>query len=114
MGFGIRNFIDVPLAIAEMTRVIKPKGKLVILEIFKMEGFNPFTKIIPTFLNFMMPLMGRIITGDREAYSYLPKSVDVFFTASEVAAIMGEKGIKNIKINKKAFGTVAIISGEKP
>ena len=62
----------------------------------------------------MMPLMGKIITGDREAYSYLPKSVDAFLTATELATIMAEKGLENIKINKKAFGTVAIISGEKP
>ena len=58
--------------------------------------------------------MGKIITGDREAYSYLPKSVDVFLTATELATIMAENGFENIKIKKKALGTVAIISGEKP
>ena len=60
-----------------------------------------------------MPLMGKIITGNREAYSYLPKSLDVFLTASELATIMRKNGLKNIKINKRALGTVAIISGEK-
>ena len=113
VGFGTRNFIDVPLAIAEMTRVIQPKGKLVILEILRIESSNPLKKIIPPLLNFFMPLMGKIITGNREAYSYLPKSVDVFLTASELAKIMQENGLKNIKINKRALGTVAIISGEK-
>ena len=113
VGFGTRNFIDVPLAIAEMTRVIQPKGKLVILEILRIESSNPLKKIIPPLLNFFMPLMGKIITGNREAYSYLPKSVDVFLTASELATIMRKTGLKNIKINKRALGTVAIISGEK-
>lgn len=114
VGFGTRNFIDVPLAIAEMSRVIQPRGKLVILEILRMEGLNPLKKIIPPLLNLIMPLMGKIITGDREAYSYLPKSVDVFLTATELATIMEENGFENIKIKKKALGTVAIISGEKP
>ena len=113
VGFGTRNFVNVPLAIAEMARVIKPKGKLVILEILKMEGVNPITKIVPAILNFVMPAIGKIVTGDREAYSYLPKSVDAFFTASEIACLMTATGLKNIQINKKALGTVAIISGEK-
>jgi demethylmenaquinone methyltransferase/2-methoxy-6-polyprenyl-1,4-benzoquinol methylase len=112
VGFGIRNFEDVSMAVLEIQRVLKPKGKAIILEIVKLK--NPLmAKIFFMYFRRITPILGSILAGDREAYTYLPDSVGNFMTANELADIMMNSGFKNVVIKKFALGSVAILVGEK-
>ena len=112
VGFGVRNFEDVSMAILEIQRVLKPRGKAIILEIVKPK--NPLMeKMFFMYFRRITPILGSILAGDREAYTYLPDSVGNFMTATELADIMTNSGLKNIVIKKFALGSVAILIGEK-
>ena len=112
IGFGIRNIPDVNKAIREMTRVIVPGGKIVILEIVQREGIlSPATNF---YFNAIIPLLGRIIAKDSEAYNYLRDSVEFFPTADGLTHLMAETGLSNITCKTFGLGTVAIHAGTKP
>lgn len=113
VGFGVRNFIDVPLALREMRRVVRPGGRVVILEIVRQDGINPVGKLFPLYFRRVTPWMGALFAGDREAYTYLPESVQGFLSADELAAMMREAGLVNVRHRRLALGTVAIHVGEK-
>ena len=113
VGFGVRNFIDVPLALREMARVVKPGGRVVILEIVRLEGNGFLAKTLPTYFRQVTPLIGAAIAGDREAYTYLPESVNEFSSARELATMMEEAGLQNVTHRSLALGTVAIHVGHK-
>lgn len=113
VGFGVRNFIDVPKALREMARVVMPGGKVVILEIVRVEGKGPWKRLFPFYFRRVMPLLGGLLAGDREAYSYLPESVQAFRSASEFTHMMKEAGLQHVRHRKLALGTVAIHVGEK-
>ncbi len=113
VGFGVRNFIDVPLALHEMQRVVRPGGRVVILEIVRQDGINPVGKLFPLYFRRVTPWMGALFAGDREAYTYLPESVQGFLSADELAAMMREAGLVNVRYRSLALGTVAIHVGEK-
>ena len=113
VGFGVRNFIDVPLALREMRRVVRPGGRVVILEIVRQDGINPIGKLFPLYFRRVTPWMGALFAGDREAYTYLPESVQGFLSADELAEMMDEAGLVNVRYQQLALGTVAIHVGEK-
>ncbi len=113
VGFGVRNFIDVSLALREMRRVVRPGGRVVILEIVRQDGINPVGKLFPLYFRRVTPWMGALFAGDREAYTYLPESVQGFLSADELAAMMREAGLVNVRHQRLALGTVAIHVGEK-
>ena len=113
VGFGIRNFIDVPQALGEMARVVMPGGRVVILEIVRIDGKGPLSKLIPLLFRYVTPSVGALIAGDREAYTYLPESVQEFLSANELASLMKEAGLQNVSYRKLGLGAVAILVGEK-
>ena len=113
VGFGVRNFIDVPLALREMRRVVRPGGRVVILEIVRQDGFNPIGRLFPLYFRHVTPWMGALFAGDREAYTYLPESVQGFLSAEELAELMEGAGLVNVRYRRLALGTVAIHVGEK-
>lgn len=108
VGFGVRNFTDVPLALREMRRVVRPGGRVVILEIVRQDGFNPIGKLFPLYFRLITPWMGALFAGDREAYTYLPESVQGFLSADELAEMMEGAGLINVRYQHLALGTVAI------
>ena len=112
IGFGVRNFVDLSTALEELLRVLVPGGNLVILEIVKPEG-KIVSRLFPLYFEKITPRIGSIFAGDREAYTYLPQSVSNFLTSTQLAVLMTKKGFKKPVVKKLAFGTVAIVVGQK-
>ncbi|MEZ4591287.1 MAG: ubiquinone/menaquinone biosynthesis methyltransferase [Chloroflexota bacterium] len=112
-GFLMRNVIDVPGAFAEQMRVTKPGGRVVVLESSppKDNWLRPFIRI---HLNTIIPLLGKLITGESDAYRYLPDSTQQFKDPETLAEIMRQTGFENVAYKLFMFGTVAIHSGQKP
>ena len=112
VGFGVRNFMDVPRALSEMARVVQPGGRVVVLEIVRMEGRGLHKRVLPWCFQKVAPVLGAILAGDGEAYSYLPQSVDEFLSARQLAEIMEGVGLKNVRRRSLGLGMVAIVTGE--
>ena len=113
-GFGVRNLIDIPRALREMARVVRPGGRVAVLEIVRLDGAGPLGRVFPLYFRYVTPWLGVILAGEREAYTYLPDSVQGFLSAGKLAAIMEEAGLVNVRVRRLALGTVAILVGQKP
>ena len=112
-GFSLRNMPDLPAAIAEMTRVVRPGGRITTLELTPMApGLK--TSLFRLYFHRIVPLVGQVIAGDRTAYTYLPQSVDYFLQADRLAQLFEETGLIDVSYRKLGFGTVAIHQGVKP
>jgi demethylmenaquinone methyltransferase / 2-methoxy-6-polyprenyl-1,4-benzoquinol methylase len=113
VGWGVRNVPDVPRAFAEMKRVTRPGGRVVCLESTQPpEG--PGGRLQLLWMGRMVPLLGRLVTGDPRAYAYLPASVEAFPRAEELAAIMSRAGLERVRYRRFGFGAVAMHVGEVP
>ncbi len=114
VGFGIRNFIDVPRALGEMARVVAPGGRIVSLEIVRQDGKGPLSRMARFHFRYVTPWIGGALAGEREAYTYLPQSAQGFMSASELAEAMKTAGMEVTTYRKLALGTVAIHVGLNP
>ena len=114
VGFGVRNFVDVPRALGEMVRVVRPGGTVVVLDIFRLEGRTLLDRLFPVYFRTVTPWLGALLAGDREAYAYLPKSVETFLSADELVTMMEEAGLTGVRYRRLALGSVAIHAGRKP
>ena len=112
VGFGVRNFIDVPRALRDMVRVVQPCGRVVVLEIVRMEGKGPHNRVLPWCFQRVAPILGAALAGDSEAYSYLPQSVDEFLSAAQLAETMESAGLRNVRRRSLGMGMVAVVVGE--
>lgn len=111
-AFGIRNFSDMEKGLAEMRRALKPKGKVVILE-FSFPS-NPFLGLIyRLYFDFLLPLVGRKLSGHRSAYSYLPRSVGEFPSPPAFVGVMEKAGFENVAYKNLTFGIATIYTGFK-
>ena len=111
VGFGVRNLADLDRGLGELTRVLKPGGRLVILEIT-----NPRRPPLSTFFGLwfdrIVPLLGTL-AGDRDAYTYLPESVKRFPPPEGLALVMDRAGLEGIRYTVLGGGIIAIHSGAK-
>jgi demethylmenaquinone methyltransferase/2-methoxy-6-polyprenyl-1,4-benzoquinol methylase len=110
VGFGARNFSDLRRGLAEMARVVRPGGRVVVLEITTPER-PPLSWFFRLWFDRLVPLLGRV-AGDPEAYSYLPSSVRRFPGARALAAEMAAVGLVRIRYVVTAGGIIAIHAGE--
>jgi demethylmenaquinone methyltransferase / 2-methoxy-6-polyprenyl-1,4-benzoquinol methylase len=111
IGFGVRNFQDLEKGLREMLRVLKPGGKTVILEFSKAKGwFKPFYYF---YFKNMLPLIGKLISKDTSAYTYLPSSVLAFPEGEEFLEIMKKCGYKSVSQKRLTFGVATIYQGSK-
>lgn len=112
-GFLMRNVIDVPRAFQEQMRVTKPGGHIVVLESSppKKNLLRPFIKI---HLNYIIPTLGKLVTGESDAYRYLPDSTQQFQTPAALADTMRQIGLIHVQYKLFMFGTIAIHVGQKP
>jgi demethylmenaquinone methyltransferase/2-methoxy-6-polyprenyl-1,4-benzoquinol methylase len=109
VGFGVRNLADIEAGVTEMTRVLKPGGRLVILEITQPRR-PPLSWFHGLWFDRIVPRLGAL-AGDRDAYSYLPESVKRFPPPEGLAAIMDRVGLEHIRWTLLAGGIIAIHSG---
>lgn len=112
VAFGVRNFENIEKGIAEMQRVLREGGKLVVLEFSKPKNF--FIKFIYNiyFLH-ILPLIGKIISKDQRAYTYLPESVQAFPEGDAFLEILQKNGFKHTQCIALTFGISSIYVGQK-
>jgi len=112
IGFALRNVADVRAVISEMTRVVRPGGRVVSLEIFGPEAgwFLPFWKL---YFGRIVPVAARMLGGGKEAYRYLPASVERFCSRRELKLVMEECGLCDVKIWNLALGAVCVHVGTR-
>lgn len=111
-GFLMRNVIDVPLALREQYRVLKSDGRCVVLDTTR----PPRTLLSPLVrfhLRRVIPMLGRLITGEADAYTYLPDSTEQFLTAEDLAVHMRLAGFRDVGFARRMLGTIAIHWGSK-
>ena len=111
-GFLMRNVIDLQKGIEEQFRVLKNGGRIVILDTTRPKK-NILSPFIWVHMHFIIPTLGGLLTGEREAYNYLPDTTENFVTAEDLSARMIKAGFKNVQFQRLMFGTIAIHWGEK-
>jgi demethylmenaquinone methyltransferase/2-methoxy-6-polyprenyl-1,4-benzoquinol methylase len=109
VGFGARNFSDLRRGVAEMVRVTKPGGRVVILELTQPTR-QPLASFYRGWFDRIVPALGTL-AGDRAAYSYLPSSVRRFPGPAMLARLMAEAGLEQIRYVLTAGGIIAIHVG---
>lgn len=112
VAFGVRNFENLEKGLAEMLRVVKPGGKIVVLEFSKPDKF-PFRQFYGWYFRYVVPIVGRMISKDRSAYDYLPESVHAFPRGKTFVDILDRLGYKNTACKPLTFGISSIYTGTK-
>jgi len=111
IAFGIRNVVDRKLGLAEMWRVLRPGGRMIILE-FSTPRSQLFRQIYYFYFRRLLPMIGGLFSR-YNAYKYLPDSVLEFPSHEEFSRMISEAGFKNIHIHELTFGIATIYAGEK-
>jgi demethylmenaquinone methyltransferase / 2-methoxy-6-polyprenyl-1,4-benzoquinol methylase len=112
VAFGVRNFQNLEKGLTEMNRVLKSGGKLVILEFSKpTKGF--FLPIYKTYLRLIAPRIGKMVSGNLDAYKYLNDSVNAFPEGTAFIGILEKTGFRKTAFRKLSLGICTIYSGTK-
>lgn len=113
ISFGIRNVVDVVKALADMRRVLRPGGRVLVLE-FSLPGWKPFRAAYLFYLRHVLPVLGGWLSGDREAYRYLNLTVETFPYGAAFCDLMKQAGLVNVQHHPLTFGIATIYQGDAP
>ena len=111
-GFSLRNMPDLPRALSEMARVVRPGGRVTTLELTPLKA-GMRSRLFRPYFHGLVPLMGQLVAGNRSAYTYLPQSVDRFPDADRLSLMLRETGLVEVDYQLLGFGTVALHRGLK-
>lgn len=112
VAFGVRNFGDLERGLSEMHRILKPGGKIVILE-FSRPLYFPFKQLFNLYFKYLLPLIGKITSKDKKAYKYLYESVQAFPDYDNFANILSQLGFRSVKWKALTLGICTIYTGIK-
>lgn len=112
VSFGVRNFENLEKGLSEILRVLKPGGKLVVLEFSKPTTF-PIKQLFGFYSRFILPTIGKMISKDQSAYTYLPESVEAFPEGKNFLNILNKVGYTESTQKKLTFGISSIYTGIK-
>ena len=111
VSFGVRNFENLELGLSNMLRVLKPGGKVVVIEFSKPRGF--FKYLYNFYFKAILPIIGKLFSKDNAAYTYLPESVQAFPDFEKFTGILTKLGYKNAKYKSLTFGVACIYTATK-
>jgi len=111
VAFGVRNFESLELGIGELVRVLRPGGSLFILEFSHPRGV--FSPLLSWWTRTVPPRVGRWLSGDREAYSYLPASVETFSSAARVCDLLDHLGMEEVRGVPQTGGVATLYEARK-
>jgi demethylmenaquinone methyltransferase/2-methoxy-6-polyprenyl-1,4-benzoquinol methylase len=112
-GYLLRNVADRAGVFREQARVVRPGGRVVCLDTSP-PPVSPLRPLVRLYLRRIIPLLGRLIAGERSAYAYLSASTEGFKTPAELAAIMSEAGLVEVHYQRFMAGTIAVHVGTRP
>ena len=112
VAYGVRNFENLEVGLADIHRVLKSGGKAVILEFSKPKAF-PIKQLYNFYFSYVTPGIGKLFSKDARAYSYLPESVAAFPDGEKFVGLMQKAGFKNTKHRPLTFGICSIYTGVK-
>jgi demethylmenaquinone methyltransferase/2-methoxy-6-polyprenyl-1,4-benzoquinol methylase len=112
VAFGVRNFENLQKGLSEMHRVLKPSGQVLILEFSQPSKF-PVKQFYNFYFRYILPFLGKTISGDKSAYTYLHDSVEVFPYGKDFMKILKETGFTSTFHKSLTFGIASIYSGIK-
>ncbi|OFX83151.1 MAG: bifunctional demethylmenaquinone methyltransferase/2-methoxy-6-polyprenyl-1,4-benzoquinol methylase [Bacteroidetes bacterium GWF2_33_16] len=112
VAFGVRNFENLEKGLSEIFRVLKPKGRLIVLEFSKPNRF-PVKQFYHFYFKVVLPLIGRIVSKDKSAYTYLPESVMRFPEKVNFINLLEQIGFKKCSFQSLSFGIACIYIGNK-
>ena len=112
VAYGVRNFEDLEKGLSDMLRVLKPRGKVVILEFSKPRVF-PVKQCYNFYFKYITPAIGKLFSKDASAYTYLPESVAAFPDGKDFTELLSKVGFQNTKWRPLAFGICSIYTGSK-
>lgn len=112
VAFGVRNFEHLQVGLNEIYRVLKPGGKLVVLEFSKPKSF-PMKQLFGIYSKYFMPFWGKLIAKHETAYSYLPESVRAFPEGQDFLNYLSNSGFSQVKQQPLTFGICSIYTGIK-
>ena len=111
VGFGVRNFENLEKGLSELRRVVKENGNVYILEFSKMEGV--LSPLYNFYFNKVLPFLAKMISGEKEAYAYLPDSVQNFLCGERMKNILLDLGFSKVEYKKLSLGIVTIYKAKK-
>ena len=109
-AFLLRNLEDLEGGLAEMRRVTMSGGRIVTLDIVRPE-LPVWGALFGAYFNHVVPAIGALVAGDRQAYTYLPQSVEGFVTPDELARMMEKVGLREVRYRRFGLGTIAVHAG---
>jgi len=112
VGFGVRNFEDLEKGLGEIRRVLKPGAMLVVLEFSRPRRF-PMRQLYNFYFKNILPGLGRLISNDKSAYTYLPESVEAFPDGTDFENILEKVGFKETSCKPLTFGISSVYTARK-